>query len=1049
MSDLRDLFAQPPNTYRPQPFWFLNHELAEDELRRQITEMHDKGLGGVVLHSRHGLLTPYMSAQWLDAIGVCIDELKRHEMEAWLYDENNWPSGTHGGELSRAHPEYRMRYLRVQNLRVNGGVTYQVRLPDYGGGIVCVQALRITPESAESPDILEFVGETRDLTDCFADGRFRWEAPPGHWFVAVFWEFPVPDKVTFFDGSYLDTMNDEAVRAFRSLAYEPHERFKDDFGATVKGVFTDEPGLMIHDGFISPAPMYATVQDPDRKLPGVMLAWTRNMLDDFRTLLGYELKPKLMHLLWDLGDETQKVRNDYFRALTTWYAAHYHCQLGDWCRQRELEYIGHTLEDPLSRQVRTQGDQLTVLAQLDRPGFDYLGHGVNAGRILAAKCASSAAHIDGKQRVMCEAFGGSGHHTTLADQRADLNFICAMGCNMLIPHAFYYSFAGHRKSDWPPTEFYHNGYWEWYRSFADYAARLCLIQATGHHVCDALVVLPTETVQVDSWQQAEFQQQTPCERILSLLSDELLRIHCDYDYVSTNHLEVALIKGDALTFPTSQEQYPLLIVPGCRVTSLAATRKIAAFYEAGGKVLFFGELPAQALQRNEDTALREVISGIFGAAPEADMFEPMPDGETSDPEWQDELQVSNDAGGKAVWYAEAAPTREWLAQTVRGLISPDITIEAEEQAGHADIICTHRHAGSLELYVLVNRGERRQEATITVPLTGALEEWDLEAAEMQPAEAVSGDGTTSWPLEIEPGEARLFVLDTQRATETITVEGTVAPQVVAEIDLGPRWRFEARGGNVAILDRFQFIAHDLTAGERHNLRDTPGRANSYVTSFEVDGQLGNVQLVLDELHQSLPAHVGFLSGRRDLEIYVNGRQAPPLVPSQWQDRYFTAADISDLIQPGTNELQICVFSLLEPFQALAFPAYLVGDFADSSGRLVPRARHVDGYFSAQGYPHFPGIGVHTKRVEVLQEHLDGKQRLILDVGQVRDCARTLVNGAEVAVRLWEPYEVDITDCLQPGKNDIVVEVAGTLANLYAKANRPAGLPGPARIWVIG
>ncbi|NLJ34838.1 MAG: hypothetical protein GX358_01180 [candidate division WS1 bacterium] len=71
------------------------------------------------------------------------------------------------------------------------------------------------------------------------------------------------------------------------------------------------------------------------------------------------------------------------------------------------------------------------------------------------------------------------------------------------------------------------------------------------------------------------------------------------------------------------------------------------------------------------------------------------------------------------------------------------------------------------------------------------------------------------------------------------------------------------------------------------------------------------------------------------------------------------------------------------------------------------------------------------------------------MGQVRDCARTFVNGQEVAIRLWAPFEVDITEELRPGENHIAIEVAGTLTNLYDKATHPASLPGPAKFWVIG
>ena len=32
---------------RPQPFWFLNHELELDEIVRQVCMMHAKGVGGL------------------------------------------------------------------------------------------------------------------------------------------------------------------------------------------------------------------------------------------------------------------------------------------------------------------------------------------------------------------------------------------------------------------------------------------------------------------------------------------------------------------------------------------------------------------------------------------------------------------------------------------------------------------------------------------------------------------------------------------------------------------------------------------------------------------------------------------------------------------------------------------------------------------------------------------------------------------------------------------------------------------------------------------
>ncbi len=77
---LSKLFNNPTNEFRIAPFYFLNHDLKEEELLRQINEMDKKGIGGMVLHARHGLETPYMEEPWLKAIEFIISECKKRDM---------------------------------------------------------------------------------------------------------------------------------------------------------------------------------------------------------------------------------------------------------------------------------------------------------------------------------------------------------------------------------------------------------------------------------------------------------------------------------------------------------------------------------------------------------------------------------------------------------------------------------------------------------------------------------------------------------------------------------------------------------------------------------------------------------------------------------------------------------------------------------------------------------------------------------------------------------------------------------------------------------
>jgi hypothetical protein len=76
-------FKNPPRTYAPAPFWSWNGDLDEKELQKQIRDMAPKGLGGYFMHSRVGLITPYLSKKWYSCIRACAEAAKKTRTAAW------------------------------------------------------------------------------------------------------------------------------------------------------------------------------------------------------------------------------------------------------------------------------------------------------------------------------------------------------------------------------------------------------------------------------------------------------------------------------------------------------------------------------------------------------------------------------------------------------------------------------------------------------------------------------------------------------------------------------------------------------------------------------------------------------------------------------------------------------------------------------------------------------------------------------------------------------------------------------------------------------
>lgn len=76
-----------------------------------------------------------------------------------------------------------------------------------------------------------------------------------------------------------------------------------------------------------------------------------------------------------------------------------------------------------------------------------------------------------------------------------------------------------------------------------------------------------------------------------------------------------------------------------------------------------------------------------------------------------------------------------------------------------------------------------------------------------------------------------------------------------------------------------------------------------------------------------------------------------------------------------------------------------------------------------------GRAVYTTTFSV--DRMDADSWLVLDLGNVRDVAEVTVNGKAAGTLLLRPYEVDITDFVQPGENRLEIAVSNALFNCMA------------------
>jgi hypothetical protein len=89
------------------------------------------------------------------------------------------------------------------------------------------------------------------------------------------------------------------------------------------------------------------------------------------------------------------------------------------------------------------------------------------------------------------------------------HWLLVRGCNLLVPHAFFYSIRGPRIDERPPDVGPNNTWWPQYPPFARATSRLCWLNTDSTHVCSLAILglndyLPWRAAKVCFQQQRDF-----------------------------------------------------------------------------------------------------------------------------------------------------------------------------------------------------------------------------------------------------------------------------------------------------------------------------------------------------------------------------------------------------------------------------------------------------------------------------------------------------------------------------------------------------------------
>ncbi len=996
--ELYSAFESPSARWRGKPFWSWNGELEEKELCRQVEILKEMGFGGHFMHSRSGLITEYLGEDWFRLINAVADKSEKEGMEAWLYDEDRWPSGSAGGKATKEE-RYRIRSLRVKEY-VPGKYA-----PSEGD--IALFAASVNGNGVGYYEKAETAEALRRLLD---------EKAPvyGEKLRALAFDIVIdPDDSNFNGSGYLNTMDERATEHFIALTHEQYKAHGGErIGASIKGIFTDEP----HRG--------KGLDDLDNEEEGVRtcsIAWTDDFFEEFSKRYGYDVKEILPEVFYRYKDTSMaKCKIDWFDLACELFNERFAKPINDWCEKNGMVFTGHVLhEDELINQTITNGSLMRFYENMGAPGVDTLG--CRNYRYWIVKQLSSAARQTGKHTLLSELYGCTGWDFDFTGHKYMGNWQAFFGINLRCPHLSWYTMEGEAKRDYPASILHQAPWYKDYYDIETYFARFGIL-SSGKALCDTLVLSPIESVWGmaylgwTGWLFSRDDDVDALERKYEELFYALMGSQIDFDYgeeAMMARLASVETQNGVPVLKVGEAEYKTVIVGGMLTMRKSTLGLLKKFRALGGKVIFAGEAPSY-LGGEESGEVK-----TFAAACVRTAFD-----------------------------------KEEIANAVRDKTFPAVRVNGKNN----DKIYVRRFKNSDGVYgvSLLNTDMENDAENIIVDtaIEGnfVAEEWELMSGEKLFCPSAKGEnGTLCFCTSLEAGGAKTFVLSENAESGAQRVKKT-ATVFCADLS-GTACRYELAGENVCVLDR---VTYRVDGGEWREETEVL-RADRYVRdAFGIErrgGQmlqpwysrlyktdvLGKVEMKYIFFADEVPSDDVYLAGERPevMHYAINGI---PLTPDGdfWVDVCFKRMKLpAGAIRKGRNEITVSVdFTQNVNFEIL----YLLGGFGVKTDGCYARLTSLPetlpfGNAADKGLPFYGDdityILPASVFVEVKEKAADGGKIFLCPDG-VKGSLIRYASAVQSGKAHFKPYKADITASVLAGE-DVRLTLVGNRRNTFDTA----------------
>jgi len=584
--DIETTFASPPKVCRPWVYWWwLNANVTEESITRDLEAMAAQGIGGFLLfdvtaYGHHIVAAPprkiaFMSPRWRELVRYSLQEAHRLGLKASIN------LSTCGGALRAPWDmeENAVKKLIWASTEVQGPVPVQIDMPKCTAPHyhpVAVVAARVgegrggpsvgsTSEWSTVKDTVlenaETATEVIDLTAKLdANGQLKWVAPAGRWIVVRLACVVMEDRI-----EDVDILNVKAV--------ESH------FDRMGRAIIADAGPLVTN----------TLTHFYNVSWEGETPSWTPGFEKDFLKLRGYDIRPYLPALAGiNVNDKNTTARflRDYALTVSDCFMKNCYGRFDELCREAGLHWHSES-GGPWSHKplLFREADQLAFWGRNAMPQSEFWVP--NYGRSNARRAAMSA-HIYGKRLISVEAFTHMTYHWS--EYPASLKWSADMAlCDGMNQFVWHTSSASPEEFGLPGIVYFagthvnRNVTWfDYVGGFMDYLGRCQALLRRGNFVAD--VCCYTSDKNCDVWTRArewskEASLHLPAGYTYDLVNAEVLTTRVSVD---TN--------GD-LVLPDGMRYRMLVVDLEENVMPADALRKVVELVEAGATVVLGKKIP--------------------------------------------------------------------------------------------------------------------------------------------------------------------------------------------------------------------------------------------------------------------------------------------------------------------------------------------------------------------------------------------------------------------------------------------------------------------------